>query len=42
LSNPSFVERAKPEAIAEARMRKAELEADITRLAAALKRLGND
>jgi len=42
LSNPSFVERAKPEAIAEARTRKAELEADITRLAAALKRLGND
>ncbi|MCB1484700.1 MAG: class I tRNA ligase family protein, partial [Hyphomicrobiaceae bacterium] len=41
LSNPSFVERAKPEAIAEARARKAELEADITRLSAAHKRLSD-
>ncbi len=40
LSNPSFVERAKPEAIAEARARKEELEAEIKRFAAALQRLG--
>jgi len=42
LSNPSFVERAKPEAIAEARTRKAELEADIARLSAAHTRLAAD
>ena len=40
LSNPSFVERAKPEAITEARARKAELEAEIKRFSAAHKRLG--
>lgn len=40
LSNPSFVERAKPEAIAESRARKAELEDDIKRFSAALQRLG--
>jgi valyl-tRNA synthetase len=41
LSNPSFVERAKPEAIAEARARKAELEAELKRFSAALQRLGD-
>jgi valyl-tRNA synthetase len=40
LSNPSFVERAKPEAIAEARARKDELEAEIKRFSAAMQRLG--
>ncbi len=39
LDNPNFVERAKPEAIDEARARKAELEAAIVRWTAALKRL---
>jgi valyl-tRNA synthetase len=39
LDNPSFIERAKPEAIAEARARKSELEAAIKRWKAALKRL---
>jgi valyl-tRNA synthetase len=39
LDNPSFIERAKPEAIEEARTRKAELEAAIRRWGAALKRL---
>jgi valyl-tRNA synthetase len=41
LSNPSFMERAKEEAIAEARARKGELEAEIKRFTAALKRLGD-
>ncbi|MGW8207217.1 MAG: valine--tRNA ligase, partial [Hyphomicrobiaceae bacterium] len=39
LDNPNFIERAKPEAIAEARERKAELENIVARLAGALKRL---
>ena len=39
LANPSFVERAKPEAVEEARERKAELAARIARHAAQLKRL---
>ncbi|MCB1514781.1 MAG: class I tRNA ligase family protein [Hyphomicrobiaceae bacterium] len=39
LDNPNFIERAKPEAIAEARERKAELEGIVARLSAALKRL---
>ena len=41
LSNPSFIERAKEEAITEARERKAELEAEIKRFSAALKRLSD-
>ena len=41
LSNPNFIERAKEEAIAEAKERKAELEAEIKRFSAALKRLGD-
>ena len=40
LENPNFVSRAKPEAIEEARERKAELEGQVKRLTAALKRLG--
>jgi len=40
LENPNFVARAKPEAIEEARERKAELEGQVKRLTAALKRLG--
>ena len=40
LSNPSFMERAKEEAIEEAKDRKAELEAEIKRFSAALARLG--
>ena len=39
LSNPSFMERAKPEAIEEAQERKAELAGIVKKLAAALKRL---
>ncbi len=39
LDNPNFIERAKAEAIAEARERKAELENIVARLAGALKRL---
>ncbi|MCB1506862.1 MAG: valine--tRNA ligase [Hyphomicrobiaceae bacterium] len=39
LDNPNFIERAKPEAIQEARDRKAELEDIVKRLSAALKRL---
>jgi valyl-tRNA synthetase len=39
LDNPSFVARAKPEAIEEARERKSELEGQVKRLGAALKRL---
>jgi valyl-tRNA synthetase len=39
LDNPNFVAKAKPEAIQEARDRKAELEAAILRWSAALKRL---
>jgi valyl-tRNA synthetase len=39
LTNPNFMERAKEEAIAEAKDRKAELEAEIKRFSAALKRL---
>jgi valyl-tRNA synthetase len=39
LSNPQFMERAKEEAIEEAKDRKAELEAEIKRFSAALKRL---
>jgi valyl-tRNA synthetase len=39
LSNPSFMERAKPEAIEEAQERKAELAGIVKRFAAALKRL---
>jgi valyl-tRNA synthetase len=41
LSNPQFMERAKEEAIEEAKDRKAELEAEIKRFSAALKRLGD-
>ena len=41
LSNPNFIERAKEEAIAEAKERKAELETEIKRFSAALKRLGD-
>jgi valyl-tRNA synthetase len=41
LSNPNFVEKAKEEAIKEARDRKAELEADIKRFKAAFSRLGD-
>ncbi len=41
LSNPNFVEKAKEEAIKEARDRKGELEADIKRFKAALSRLGD-
>ncbi|RUO97945.1 valine--tRNA ligase [Hyphomicrobium sp.] len=41
LSNPQFMERAKEEAIEEAQERKAELEADIKRFSAALKRLSD-
>ncbi len=41
LSNPNFMERAKEEAIEEAKDRKAELEAEIKRVSAALKRLGD-
>ena len=40
LENPNFVSRAKPEAIEEARERKAELEGQVKRLSAAAKRLG--
>ena len=40
LDNPNFISRAKPEAIDEARERKAELEGQVKRLSAALKRLG--
>ena len=40
LDNPNFVARAKPEAIEEARERKAELEGQVKRLGAALNRLG--
>ena len=40
LENPNFVSRAKPEAIDEARERKAELDGQVKRLSAALKRLG--
>jgi valyl-tRNA synthetase len=39
LSNPSFMERAKPEAIEETTERKAELEGILKRLAAAMKRV---
>ena len=39
LSNPQFIERAKEEAIEEAKERKAELEAEIIRFSAALRRL---
>lgn len=39
LDNPNFIEKAKPEAITEARARKAELEAAIKRWSAAVKRL---
>jgi valyl-tRNA synthetase len=41
LSNPQFIERAKEEAIEEAKERKVELEADIQRFSAALKRLSD-
>lgn len=41
LSNPSFMERAKEEAIEEAKERKAALETEIKRFTAALKRLGD-
>ena len=41
LSNPNFIERAKEEAIEEAKDRKAECEAEIKRFSAALKRLGD-
>jgi valyl-tRNA synthetase len=40
LENPNFVARAKPEAIEEARERKAELEGQVKRLGTAAKRLG--
>jgi len=39
LDNPKFIERAKPEAVAETRARKAELEGILKRLNAALKRV---
>jgi valyl-tRNA synthetase len=39
LTNPSFMERAKPEAIEEAQARKAELTDQLKRWKAALKRL---
>ena len=39
LDNPNFIERAKPEAVAEARARKAELEDIVARLSSALQRL---
>jgi valyl-tRNA synthetase len=39
LSNPQFMERAKEEAIEEAKDRKSELEAEIKRFSAALRRL---
>jgi valyl-tRNA synthetase len=41
LSNPQFMERAKEEAIEEAQERKAELETEIKRFSAALKRLSD-
>ena len=41
LTNPNFIERAKEEAIEEAKDRKAECEAEIKRFSAALKRLGD-
>ena len=41
LSNPQFMERAKEEAIEETKDRKAELEAEIKRFSAALKRLSD-
>ena len=41
LSNPQFMERAKEEAIEEAKERKTELEAEIKRFSAALKRLSD-
>jgi valyl-tRNA synthetase len=41
LTNPQFMERAKDEAIEEAKERKAELETEIKRFSAALKRLGD-
>jgi valyl-tRNA synthetase len=40
LDNPNFMARAKPEAIEEAEARKAELEGQVKRLSAAMKRLG--
>ena len=40
LDNPNFMARAKPDAIEEAQARKAELEGQVKRLSAALKRLG--
>ena len=40
LSNPSFVEKAKPEAVAKAREDHAEKSAEAERLKAALERLG--
>jgi valyl-tRNA synthetase len=40
LANPSFVERAKPEAVAKAREDHADKAAEAERLDAALKRLG--
>ena len=39
LDNPNFIERAKPDAVTEARVRKAELEDIVGRLSAALQRL---
>lgn len=39
LGNPNFIERAKPEAVADARARKVELEDIVARLSAALQRL---
>ena len=41
LSNPQFMERAKEEAIEETKDRKTELEAEIKRFSAALKRLSD-
>ena len=40
LDNPNFMARAKPEAIEESQARKAELEGQVKRLGAAMKRLG--
>ncbi|MBX9926279.1 MAG: valine--tRNA ligase [Hyphomicrobiaceae bacterium] len=40
LENPNFMARAKPEAVEEAQARKAELQGQVKRLSAAMKRLG--
>ena len=40
LENPNFMARAKPEAVEEAQARKTELQGQVKRLSAAMKRLG--